>query len=729
MKFALKTKLAFLLLVSMIMGCSSDNGSIINDDNIQLGDGPTYDMVDVKVELPEGSSIDLSTASLVSLGVAAEIGSNDAASLPFNQGTTELVYLMDADDQVLLLGFITDENKEISVRTTTEAMLYFALDYYLLPESAKSTFLKNIASLPGLDDLTGAIETLFVADPLMYSKGDYKVALDELMSQISAKKSSNPENRLFLYDEANKSGLTVSKLDSANIKIQNVQPRRTKVFVYKKEVTDRNGTESAVPDYMATPIQTFDFEPGSQNQISDLDIGQPISEVIVQNSSIENASTIEPINLPVDPNTEFVAKYEVVVIGPGSPNPSARSMGDLERQAYEELSRETYVLDYFLPTLLEIGGNKALLPAFGSESENSLFQVVNPVLELYPDVLEAVYENDFKTATKEFLPVLYGDVRLSDDLRTLLKGVYEVLTNNANAPNAFVQSQELIETGYPRTKFILQTIDRNIAPKNYYQNFNAIKTGGNNMEVWTISSIDAIVEMNRKEIDVCLGDAAEIRVSLTTAYEPEEEDFEFHWSTSNNYGGRIQDINNDPSNFGAEIITNTNVVSYISSALESELDGGDNPETIYVVIYTKNKNTGELTEVGSDQMIVNNLKNCTSFFVGFTPEVEIRETENSLQCNNGTLYSLGHPTYVATFEAVEDAIGYQGRILRKDGTYGDLFDMSVDESGGVVEYRLGVGSIYVYETCSLAQAETEQQNRLDYLAEVGHQGIEVFPKF
>lgn len=112
-----------------------------------------------------------------------------------------------------------------------------------------------------------------------------------------------------------------------------------------------------------------------------------------------------------------------------------------------------------------------MLPPFGSDKENELFNAVRPVLEQYPDVIEEVVDNKFKEATNIFLPALYEDIRLSNDLRTILKDVYTIVSGNGEFPNTFIQDHELIETGHQRTKAIIEVIDRNIKATNYYSNF------------------------------------------------------------------------------------------------------------------------------------------------------------------------------------------------------------------------------------------------------------------
>ncbi|NND72689.1 MAG: hypothetical protein HKN43_14015 [Rhodothermales bacterium] len=115
-----------------------------------------------------------------------------------------------------------------------------------------------------------------------------------------------------------------------------------------------------------------------------------------------------------------------------------------------------------------------------------------------------------------------------------------------------------------------------------------------------------------------------------------------------------------------------------------------------------------------------------TFFVSYQKQVLINEIANSLSCGGATEYSLGHPTYIAEFEAVDNASSYTGRVLRKDGTYAaDMVITTSDIGNGNLRYTQGVGSISVFLTCSQSDAMNEQQDRLDFMDDVGHQGIEI----
>src|SRR5690606_19899715 len=160
----------------------------------------------------------------------------------------------------------------------------------------------------------------------------------------------------------------------------------------KKGYTDREGNPFDIPNYTSDIFMEFELESGGSNTIQEMEVGNSLDQINAQQASIDNAIETEPILLPLIPATEFVAEYEVVIIGSGQENSEERAMPATELDKYAEINKKTYVIDYFLPTLLDIGGNKSLLPPFGSDKEDALYNAVLPVLEEYPDVIEAVVQ-------------------------------------------------------------------------------------------------------------------------------------------------------------------------------------------------------------------------------------------------------------------------------------------------------------------------------------------------
>lgn len=692
-----------------------------------------YVPVEVTVKVPDGANLNVSSTKMFSLNVTSDVTDTGTGMLPFNESFNDLAFLLDENDNVSMAAFLTKDRKEISIETTAEVMVYYALDYYLLPNKSKEKYLLAIQKTAGFNDFITDLKELFVQNSLMFQEASYFESLNNYLSSLTSKHTniknvSNTDKRIFTKDKRTKSGITVANDEDSNVILQNSYPRRAKVFIYKKTTLDRNGVETQISNYTNTPFMAFDLEPGKTLDIEAFKVGFKVSQMNAQSNAIENTVSSEPINLPVN-SSEYSAGYEFIILGAGDLSNISRDLTDKESTAYNKLTKEAYILDYFLPTLLDVGGNKALLPPSGDPREQALANAVLPVLESNPEVVEAVINNDFKTATELFLPELYNDVRLSDDLRDILNKVYNTLSEDRSSPNTFIQSQELVSSGHPRLQKILGVIYKNMNLKTK-GDIPFLRTDANAVEDWFIKSIDADVNISNDIDKLCLGQPTEIRVGVITEYEPDFEEVEFHWQTSGEYKGRIQDINDNPNNFGTSIITKTNSVSYISVAQESELGSGDNIETVEVIIYMKDKRNGALSEVGRDSMTVNH-KICVSFYVGFQKEVKILELENALICGGNTEYTVGHPTYVAQFSAIDGAKSYKGSVKRKDGTYGGEFvmDQIIDNGGGNLEYKLGVGPIHIIKTCDFENAEIEQQKKLDYLDEVGHQGIQITPIF
>ena len=733
----------FVVIGGLLLGCSSgdDTDQMQDDDMIQTDDpndpndpeapNEPFEMVDVQAILPEGSSIDLSTTSILSLGSASALAVSGQGEIPLNPGTVEMAYLLDAEDNVLLAGFVSDDRKEISVATTVEVMLYFGLDYYLLADNAKQVFLNAVGQIPNYNDLVSDVEALFVDNPLMYSEGTYLTILNQIIDEVSTSKRDNRlEKRIFLDDVLQKSGITFSQIDAASINLQNSLPRRSRILVYKKSFYDKDVNLTEIPNYRENePLVNLEFEP-SGNAIGEFQIGNSLSVINANAAAIENITESGPINLPTNPPSEFAVEYEVVVIGSGKTLGVVRDFSDREREIYGDINVETYILDYFLPTLLDIGGNKSLFQGLNENGQQAILNAVTPILEQYPSVLEDVRNNAFKDASEAWLPELYDDIRLSDDLRSLLGTIYSLLSTNGNAPNTFIQSQELAETGLPRTERILEVIYQNIDLKRK-TNTGQLRTDSRTLEQWQPFSIEADVGIIAADTEVCLGTATELTANVFTLGDPEVETFELHWSSSNNFGGRIQDINGDPNNFGTEIVTEERTVSYISTALESELGDGENIETITLTVMARNIERNDLTEVGSATIEINNLRPCESFTVGFEQQDPLREVPDA-GCQDGTGYRASSPIlYTAEFEAVEGATSYLGVITRSNGVVNDemLLDDGIEDIGnGRLRFTTGVGSVRAIITCNRAQAEAFAEELLESIT-VEPVSIEITPVF
>ncbi|WP_273568023.1 hypothetical protein [Maribacter halichondriae] len=651
--------------VILIISCSKDEESPKPKDIVQQQDPsdpekpdeqdpPTegqVQMVDVQVNLPADSNLDLSTTTIVTLASPGEVKENGVGSVPFNPGSFELAYLFDASDKLLLSGFISDDRKEISVATTTEVMLYFGLGSYLQPSEFKKGYLQGVQGINGFQELKNSIEALFVEDPYMYEKGSYLAVIDAKIAELSTIEYSDLAARVAVDSKDLRSGIQLSDVDDSSMKITNWYPRRGHAFVYKKSFKDEDGNETVLNSSI------------EGNDMADIEVAlEPAKAIFTDGSNNKYVQCNQAnqfsntVTEPIDLNlleSQSSAEYEVVVVGPGGKANLGRTPTNAEQAKIDELNKESFVLDYFLPTLLDIGGNKDLLPEFGDAKEQELVNAVLPFLEANPDVTSDVLDNNYQEALEEFLPALYGDIRQSDDLRELLKGVYGVLSKTGNSPETFVQGNELIETGYPREKYIISVIDKNIKSSSTTC-VNKRIGDSRPMETWDVSVSEGKVKLSAKNGCMQLRGYVDITARVTTELE-EGDELEYEWSTTTQFGGNVNDFQTN----GANITSTKETVTFSSTALNSELSDGNNIETVTVKAFVKNANGR--SEVGSDEIQVCILKD----------KFIIKPNGICIKGNSGAVLRLIHNNGATTIPNNETDYKV---VWTTSGTYGNFLD-------------------------------------------------------
>lgn len=129
------------LLLILISSCRKDKNTPPDDTG-----GDQTIPTDVQVVLPAGSTIDLSKTRIFTLGGVSNVNGDGKATVPFIQDNGQLVFLFDEADNIIMESYITSSNKEISVRTTAQALLFQGLRFILLPDSVKFDFLNKSAT-------------------------------------------------------------------------------------------------------------------------------------------------------------------------------------------------------------------------------------------------------------------------------------------------------------------------------------------------------------------------------------------------------------------------------------------------------------------------------------------------------------------------------------------------------------------------------------------------------
>ncbi len=296
--------------------------------------------------------------------------------------------------------------------------------------------------------------------------------------------------------------------------MSNSYPRRTHGFIYKKSYKNKNGTETVInstieggdiPDKeLEIPfIRLADerFE-NSQSQAFNFNLCSQGARYVTKTS--------DELDLEITGDRRSET-YEIAIIGPGRGIANIRSLTNKETEKFEQLSIETFVLDYFIPVLMDIGGNKDIYSSATLQQAEAITSVVEPILRAHSPSIEAVIDNDFATAIERVYTIFYMvTFGLSNDLRNIMTQLYGIISNGSS-PNTFIQKNELIKDGELRYKKVTEAIFWAMKESVGISCINQRLRGSLKVTNWDVTVYDGLVKLKpEKLVTVPFGDAKDI---------------------------------------------------------------------------------------------------------------------------------------------------------------------------------------------------------------------------
>ncbi|MEZ4810290.1 MAG: hypothetical protein R2819_08005 [Allomuricauda sp.] len=599
--------LRYLLMAILILnlGCSSNDGEImVDDDNPPQGGNPnnpnnpnnpdpgTYKTVDVDVILPEGMDIDLASTTLSTILVDSPVGSDGSVKVPFNTGSPEIAYLSDEENNVLLLGFVRGSEDEISISTTAEVLYYISMGTIFLPYELKEKFIAEIGSFDGIQEFSGYLEDLVKQDPFFLQKGLYRDKLaDQILNTTKLDTVDIGSGKIDVNGADIRSGLQLTDIDYQNITITNTLRRRAHAFVYKTAYKNKEGVETVVDGNISgtdAPLKDVQITPTAAIR----EVLGVLSDWAAGKGADFAATVSDPITLPLGEN-ESEATYKVRVIGPSSNNLSPDSFTDIEKTKLNTLHLETFIFDWFLPVITDIGGHKKLVKDLSGQKIESIIDFLGPAISSLPSVYEPIKKGEYSVALDEFILSLYNNFNGSN-LKEILIELFTILGGNINS-DIFMQNTDGIGRGIEKTAKAIEVVDFGLKLVDYSR---MIFSNSKELEEWTAKAKETDILLTPQEKNVLLSQFVDFEV-LKEPTPNEGAVLQYEWSTSGKYG-TIQD--NDLHQ-GTSFQSTRDRVSYIATVAPSELGDGPNIEEIYVSVSIKMGN--EITQIGKDTARIN----------------------------------------------------------------------------------------------------------------------------
>lgn len=608
----------FIALFIFNLSCNKDDD---NDSQKELTTGRT--LIELTVKLPDGSNINVNDTYVYTLGTSDNADAQGNVFASIFEGSTELAFLFNSSNEPLLAGFISKEKTEISISSTAEVLLYYAIPTYLQDNQFKDAYISEISTLEEFSVFVDGLKTLYASDNLMLKNGTYFNLLSEQLESLSKITVIDLTGKVNVDSKDVRSGISIKDIPENSIQVSNKYSRDAHAFIYKKSVTDLNGQEQIINSKVfGSDEAQIQFEiDRAEHTGQDVKADVRILSIACQTKRFKETLT-EAIELELK-DDETAAKYEVTVIGAGGSN-SNRKMTDAENEKFEELTKKVFIVDYFLPIALDIAGRKSELDKLNGSKNDALYAAVLPYLKDNSTVLDLIYNGNYKSAIETFLTDIYYSGSGFGDAFRIMQDIYDVLASDT--PNAYDYS--VTDAQKDNETKILEIISE-VMKLESFDCLNYFFEDSSVSKSWNVTVEKGKVKLSpeRANVTILANTTQEIKAEVSSITLKSGEKFEYEWSTTTSFGGVINDLNGKS---GSSFISDFDKVYFLSNANDNQLSDDDNIEKVSVKVFV-NGSSGR-TEVGTDVMEVNVKKN----------NFKIKPDEAEISGNTSLIMKLVH---------------------------------------------------------------------------------------
>jgi len=558
--------LMLLMAMILLIGCSSKDDSIdmvmVDDDVSQTDDDDTSDAdgssgdvgleeVEIAIELPEGSDLDLSTAQIEALTESYTIETDGTSNINVLKDEPTLVYLKNNAGAIILMGFVSKDHPTLNVASTFEASVYFGMGTVFRLSAVKDKFFTEFRDYPDLAPYIGELEQLYATNDLVLTTMQYTTWLNEtLLALFDNKQVIDFTNQILVSDTSIKSGVQIiqNENDIFSVDILNYIRRRGHAFFYKVAVKS-----DAEADFVTIPgMENI----GSGNQMANFEV--PIAPVVgvtsFQGNLLEwllgNGSKLaltksDPRQLPLL-DDEFAVRYKVRILGPGQEKNFLKTDAEIDKATF--LAWETLFLDIVIPLVTTAVGLKDIGDVGSAIEITTAIEIGNALLASSPNAIDALLNGDVRTAGTEFIKALIANFAGTEKFFELMITVLRKVK-----PNAFssLTTAELAE------KMVAPlTIANAILTSSDIARVLNETLSSNKLEEFpvTVSRSKVVIVPSARGISV--GETVALKARVLDDEVIEDGEYDYRWETSGTYGVFTADSSTDEITYQSNADTN-----------------------------------------------------------------------------------------------------------------------------------------------------------------------------
>ncbi|MBK6900533.1 MAG: hypothetical protein IPH09_15195 [bacterium] len=534
------------------------------------------------VTLPAGFPAEAGPLTIVCGAGGAGVGGDGAFTVLTGDGSAQLAVVRGADGP-LLLGWIAEDAAAVGARSTAEALLFFALGTWLLPDEGQIAVRGLIGDLGvELDALEAAVAAAAVAHPTGLAEAQPAVqqALADAAAAVTAEAG---EKGVIVEPAGERSGIAVLNQGGINtLTLKNSYRRRAVVFVQRSAWIGQDD----VHHELAEPATSFELPPvggfaGVLGTIGGWLAGDVAYTPVVS----------DPLPLELWPDSK-VTEYTVKAGGASPPGDTEAWLTPAENAAIELVAIRTVVLDFFVPLMVNIAATSNQLgeldDILGAEQGTGAEVVafINYCKDNVPAMWAHVQERDYGAAALD----LFGAAATTPVFQQTLCDFLEHLLvrgglNPANAAAALGNAASYLNlVGW--INIAGNYMDSIIVASQIALSHHA--------DLWDVRATQPTVHLSSSPTAMYQYDEAD---SLWVHVADELEDpqgwaFAYHWRCDGVAGTLVDPAH--PEDRDNDFTTSRRSVGYVA-------DGGA-PGTERIIVEVAITEGGELTAVGADTL-------------------------------------------------------------------------------------------------------------------------------
>lgn len=369
----------------------------------------------VEVALPAGVSA--GTASVATpYGVTPLTGSTGKAVVT---GAGATLASVQRGSDTLLMGFVSEDRAALSVRTTAEALAFYALQGQFLEPAMQESLIDYLSSSAAIEPVAGAVLAAVLASPPSVSAGDpgIEAALEAMVASFSSTPVDvgvdlSPAN-LTISPDYQASGIYVRETAPLTDAVNVYNAFRRPVFVFVDRVNPNAGA-----------VTSFAIDGAAIEQPSTASTFQSLSGFArgeVPRSAIKSDS----VALPGEEGATTI--YTVTVVGAGGDLLSS-AIPNNQAQTARELAMRTAIERFLAPTIasaLEAGAKQRTADEIGPILQGLSAGTVQQIESGdFAKGIDAAFADLFNssalpTTVERVLAVYYPNVRTRDGLQNM----------------------------------------------------------------------------------------------------------------------------------------------------------------------------------------------------------------------------------------------------------------------------------------------------------------------